>query len=107
MSMVRMAEIVEERYGWPGERCQRRRPSWHRVKALDWELTQFAAIVSFDPAFAASTMISQLPFYWALMIWRYKSGQYRAEGGHDLHEVDLFIKNEIDAQEKIPCTTRG
>lgn len=96
MSLVRMAEIVEERFGWPGEPRQRRRPSWHRVKALDWELTQFAAIVAFDSVFAAAAMNGQLPFHQALMIWRYKSGQYRAVGGHDLYEVDLLIKKQID-----------
>jgi hypothetical protein len=96
MSMVRMAAIVEERYGWPVEPCQRRRPSWHRVKALDWELTQFAAMIVFDSVFAAAAMNGQLPFHQALMIWRYRAGAYRAGGGSDLYQVDIFIKKDIE-----------
>jgi len=94
--MTDMCNLIEERYGWPGEPGQRRRPAPDRVKALDWELERFAEMVTLDPIFAAAAKNCQLPFHRMLMHFRYKWRIYRAPGGYVLHAVDTSIKQPID-----------
>ena len=94
--MTDMCKLIEERYGWPGEPGQLKRPPGDRVKALRWQLERFAELVRFDPGMAGAAMNGQDDFHTAIMIMRFKTGQYRAERGHALPAVDQFIRRQLD-----------
>ena len=69
--MVKFTTLLFDRYGWPGEL---RRPSSHRVKALDWQLERFAEMCVFDQDLPAAVIRGQ-PFHMAMIIWRYETGR--------------------------------
>ncbi|MGO9036365.1 MAG: hypothetical protein ACLQUM_00725 [Steroidobacteraceae bacterium] len=94
--MTDMCNLILERYGWPNEPGQLRRPPIHRVKALCWQLERFAELVRFDSGLAGAAMNGQKDFHRAMMIMRFKTGQYRAERGDALLAVDQFIRRQLD-----------
>ncbi len=96
-----MCNLIDERYGWPGEPGQLKRPPNHRVKALRWQLERFAELVRFDSGLAGAAMNGQKDFHRAVMIMRFKTGQYRAERGDVLLAVDQFIRRQLDQTENV------
>lgn len=99
--MTEMCNLIEERYGWPGEPGQLKRPPNRRVKALRWQLERFAELVRFDSALAGAAMNGQKDFHRAVMIMRFQTGQYRSARGDALLAVDQFIRRQLDQAENV------
>jgi hypothetical protein len=94
--LLHKAALLRERGGLPPKPGERARSVEDRVRELRWQASRFAEIIAWDRDIAEDIVDGNALFHLEVMSMRLYTGQYDAEDGDDLYEVDKWVQQRID-----------
>ena len=88
--------LIRQRGGLPPRLGESPRSELDRVREIRWQMERFAEIIQWEHEIAEDIIEGKALFHFQIMVMRQETGQYDAEGGDLLYEVDRLVQRRLD-----------